>query len=182
LSTETKAQGLKIRLETFQENNISIKDLTAGIGFAFLEGDPIEAIEDNAFQDAILIVDYLEVDDNFWMVGKKLTEIFKRMKNGIAIVGLQMHQDRLLGGRFGFQKPEMVLTIKKDKEHRNSKITIEKARWWANPGDNPEFKRSSFSLRGGCLLHQTSDWGREEDDKEKDVSKDERFLQRRDLH
>jgi len=160
LSTETRAQGLKIRLEAFGEEDVSIKELTQGIKFAFLEGDVIEAIENHSLEESILIVDYLEVDDKFWMVAPKLAEIFRKMKNGLPIVGLQMHQDRLLGGNFGLHKPEIVLTLKKDKETRYSYMTIEKARWWADPAENPEFKSAVFSLRQGCIIRQLDEWER----------------------
>lgn len=165
LSTETRAQGLKVRLEAFGEEGISIKEMSKGIRFAFLEGDIIEAIENHSLEEAILIVDYLEINDQFWLIAPKLAEIFKKMKNGLPIVGLQMHQDRLLGGNFGLHKPEMVLTLKKDKETRYSYMTIEKARWWADPTDNPEFKSAVFSLRQGCIMRQLDEWERKKNGK-----------------
>ena len=159
ISTETNAQGLRIRLDGFGSEGISIKDLKKGIRLAYhAEGELADAIERHGLQDSILIIDYLEVEGEFWEVGKKLSSIFRKMDNGIVFVGLQMKGESLLGGNFGFHRPEIVLTLKKDKETRYTRATIEKCRWPANPGDNPLFKSTVLSLKHGCIIHQMENW------------------------
>ena len=160
ISTETNAQGLKVRLEGFGEENVSVGDLAKGIKFGYHGGGELYDVIDNyQLEDSIVILDYLEVTDAFYLVGEKLAEIFRRMKNGIAIIGLQMHGDRLLGGQFGFHKPDLVMTLKGVTEPAmGTRLTIEKARWWGNPSENPCLKSIDFWTRHGCIVNAQNEW------------------------
>ena len=160
ISTETNAQGLKVRLEGFGEESVSVSDLAEGIKFGYHGGGELYDVIDNyQLEDSIVILDYLEVTDAFYLVGEKLAEIFRRMKNGIAIIGLQMHGDRLLGGQFGFHKPDLVMTLKGVTEPAmGTRLTIEKARWWGNPSENPCLKSIDFWTRHGCIVNAQNEW------------------------
>ena len=161
ISTETNAQGLRVRLEGFGEEGVSVGDLAKSIKFGYHSGGEMCDIIDNYnLEDSIVILDYLEMTDAFYLVGEKLANIFRRMKNGVAIIGLQMHGDRLLGGQFGFHKPDMVLTLRQQDEPLGTKLTIEKARWWGDPGENPVGDEITYWTRHGCLLVPMRSWGK----------------------
>jgi len=153
LSSETNAQGLNIRCSGFAEEGITVSELNKGIQFGYKSDNMVDAID----PDAINILDYLEVMKDFWEVGGLLSEIFKKVTTGVAIVGIQMHGDKPLGGAFGFHKPEIVLTLKADPPN-STNIKIEKARWWAQPDTNPRSLVLPFRIRHGCLLRQLSEW------------------------
>jgi len=49
------------------------------------------------FPDDINIIDYLEVEDEFWKIGRALNRIHESLNKGICLVGVQKDTGRLLG-------------------------------------------------------------------------------------
>ncbi|MFC2122114.1 bifunctional DNA primase/polymerase [Bacteroidota bacterium] len=96
--------------------------------------------------DAINIVDYLEMTDDFYKVSGYLAGITNKLKNGIAIVALQMKRGATLGrgGEFSLEKARLYLTMD------SGKIRIEKAKNWHKPDFNPNGMSSQFKLVNGC--------------------------------
>ena len=164
VSTETNAQGLKVRMQGWGEIGVKIADVVRGVKFGYIdETNMADAIENYGLEDSILILDYLEVNDAFYLIAQKLAEIFKKMKGGVAIIGCQMHEDKIIGGKFGFHKPEMVLTLKEDKKDGGTRLTIEKGRWWTTT-HNPKYDSMMFWTRHGCVMEPMSgtkgEWGK----------------------
>ena len=164
VSTETNAQGLKVRMQGWGEIGVSVADIVQGVRFGYIdETNMADAILNYGLEDSILILDYLEVNDAFYLIAQKLAEIFKRMKGGVAIIGCQMHEDKIIGGKFGFHKPEMVLTLKEDKKEGGTRLTIEKGRWWTTT-HNPKYDSMMFWTRHGCVVEAMSgtkgEWGK----------------------
>lgn len=152
LSSETNAQGLGIRCSGFQEDGVSLEELNNGIQFGYKPDNMVDALD----PDGINILDYLEILKDFWEVGSLVAEIFKKMNTGVAIIGLQMHGDKPLGGQFGLHKPEIALKIMS--EESGARVIIEKARWWTQPRVCPKHLSLLFKIRHGCLLRQLSEW------------------------
>ena len=155
LSSETKAQGMKMRLEEF---GVPIAEFTDNIKF----GSRAESFDDVISPDGINLIDYLEVDDKFYLVGKYLSRIFEKLESGIAVVGLQMDGKSSVGrgGSFSLQKPELYLTMH-DNAPSGGILTITKARWWGDPERNPRYLKTAFTTYKGCQMHQVGDWYRD---------------------
>jgi len=72
------------------------------------------------------IIDYLEVHDNFWLMGEKLDKIHRAIGNGVAVVCIQKHQNSEfgMGGQFGSHRTRLMLSIAYNKEthFRTAKI------------------------------------------------------------
>ena len=95
-------------------------------------------------RDAINIIDFLEVHEEFYKVGAYIKDIHDKLNKGIALIALQKNpgQDYGLGGARGLEKPRLYLSID------NGRLKIVKAKNWAGV-DNPNGWTSYFKLVGG---------------------------------
>jgi hypothetical protein len=104
--------------------------------------------------DCINIVDYLELAGDFYMVADYLKQIHDKLSSGIAVVALQKKRGAELGrgGDFGLEKPRLYLSMDANK------LTIQKAKNWADPQVNPNGLTRNFKLVDGCNFVFTQDW------------------------
>lgn len=105
--------------------------------------------------DGLNIIDYLELHDNFWLVGQMLKAIYDKLKKGIAVVGLQKNpgQDAGLGGQRSLEKARLALALDA------GECRIVKAKNWATD-ENPNGLVQNFKLVGGCKFIPTGMWYR----------------------
>lgn len=111
--------------------------------------------------DGINIIDYLSVHDNFFLIGKEINHIDRKLRNGIAIIGIQKNpqHDLGLGGVYSLTKAKIYLTMdrKLNAEDNESMgwMTIKKARARANKAINPVGLTFTYKLVNGCkFLYQ----------------------------
>lgn len=104
-----------------------------------------ENFQDVVQPDAINIIDYLRIDDNFYAVGGLISKIKRRLKNGIALIALQKSPNRGmmktelgLGGKFSQELARLYLSI--DFES----LVVVKAKAWKR--FNPNNKEYRFSI------------------------------------
>jgi hypothetical protein len=104
--------------------------------------------------DCLNIVDYLELAGDFYMIADYLRQIHSKLASGIAIVALQKKRNAELGrgGDFGLEKPRLYLTMDA------GKLSIQKAKNWANPSANPNGLSLNFKVVNGCKFIVTEDW------------------------
>ncbi len=78
----------------------------------------------------IFIIDFLEVHENFYEVGKPIKQIWEKLKDGIAIIGLQMKPGATVGrgGDFSKEKARLYLALDYIVAERCTKIYIEEAK------------------------------------------------------
>lgn len=107
--------------------------------------------------DAINIVDYLELHDDFYKVGGILKSISDKLKQGFALVALQKNpgRDEGLGGARSLEKPRLYLAM----DHGRTKIV--KAKSWADGSMNPNGMTISWKLIDGCKFLTETAWRRE---------------------
>ena len=111
------------------------------------------------FQDcvkpnAINIIDYLEIHDDFYKVGGQIKAIADRLKTGFALIALQKPtgRDAGLGGERGLEKPRLYLAMD------GGRLKIVKAKSWARCDQNPNGLIHDFKIIDGCKFHTTGDW------------------------
>jgi len=109
--------------------------------------------------NAINIIDFMEIHDQFWIIGQWILEVFDRLENGIAVIALQKGIGKEIGrgGDITLEKPRLYLTM------QPGKIKIRKCKNWANPMINPNYKFKTFKLVGGCKFISGWDWMVEEE-------------------
>ena len=109
--------------------------------------------------DAINIIDFLEMTQDFWMIAQYLKEIYERLNKGIAIVAIQKNPgtDVGLGGYRGMEKPRLYINLEA------GKAKIVKAKNWADQTLNPNGLEISFKLHQGCHFTSDDKWHRPEE-------------------
>lgn len=105
------------------------------------------------FDDAIVsgagnlnIIDYLEIGDNFFLVGDMVKRIWAKLHGALAFVAIQKKEKAKYGrgAEFGAEKARLYVTLE------NNTARIVKAKTWRSPSDNPNGKQATFTLRNGC--------------------------------
>ena len=151
-SSEMGAQEFKVRLSKFKDED--------GNQFP-LNKWKFKAIE-RSFEfnhvirpDALNIIDYLEIYDNFYTIGTDIKKIYDKLKNGIAIIAIQKKRGEELGrgSDFTLEKSRLYITLERQyKEYGKCKII--KAKNW-RIDENPNQKEFRFDLLQGCKFIQT---------------------------
>jgi len=115
---------------------------------------------DQNFHDVIIpgkgninIIDYLELYEDFWIVGKRISEIYRKLNGAIAIIALQKNPgvDVPLGGYRGIEKARLALSLE------GGTLKIIKAKNWKG-SKNPNGREIKFKIVNGCKLIQVDDW------------------------
>jgi len=103
--------------------------------------------------DAVNIIDFLELHDDFYKVGGQIKDIFDRLNKGIAVIALQKNAgtDYGLGGQRSLEKARLYLSMEP------GKVKIVKAKNWAC-SINPNRLECDFKIVQGCEFHTMIDW------------------------
>jgi hypothetical protein len=112
--------------------------------------------------DAINVIDYMEIHDNFFLISQKLRLIYEKLNRGVALVALQKSPGVELGrgGSFSVEKPRLYLSIRNSFPGHTIKIV--KCKNWRTT-DNPNRLQRHFKVYNGCQIIETTDWSREEE-------------------
>jgi hypothetical protein len=96
--------------------------------------------------DAINVIDFLEVTEDFWKIGTWIKQIHDRLRRGIAIIAIQKARGAAVGrgGHVTLEKPRLYLNMEP------GKITIVKCKNWREEDFNPNGQELKFRLVKGC--------------------------------
>lgn len=121
---------------------------------------------DADFEDVIFkgpkslnIIDFLEVHDNFYLIGDKIKKIHEALCGGVAIIAVQRNKgaDFGLGGQRTMEKARLVINVSP------GTMQITKAKNFINPEINPNWMKVNFKLVNGCqFVMKGGGWYREE--------------------
>ncbi len=146
-NSEMGGAELRMRLGKFKDVNLA--DWTMKVWAR--SGNFADVIK----PDAVNVIDFLEVHNDFWKVGEMLKDIHDRLKRGIAVVALQKSKEKEVGrgGDMGLEKPKIYLAMDP------GRITIIKCKEWRG-NENPNGLSMTFKLVGGSKFSETSLWKR----------------------
>jgi hypothetical protein len=152
-NSEMGAGELKTRLSKFQEFPPS--------GWKFNAYNRDCDFEDVLFKGTgnLNIIDFLEIHDNFYLVGEKIKAIHESLDGALAIIAIQRNKGSEfgLGGQRTMEKARLVINISP------GTMQITKAKNFINPEINPNWMKANFKLVNGCqFTMQGSGWYREE--------------------
>ena len=104
--------------------------------------------------DAINIIDFLEIHDEFYKVGLYIKQIFDKLNKGIAVIAIQKNpgKEQGLGGMRSIEKARLAINME-----RGGKLIIDKAKNWATM-NNPRGLAVEYNLVGGCHFKVIKDW------------------------
>jgi len=109
--------------------------------------------------NCINYIDFLEVHDEFYMIGKKIKEVHDRLQGAIAVIAIQKNPgDSVKTGLGGYRTLE-VARLAINMEH--GKVKIVKAKHWRDPTKNPNGWERSFKLVQGYNIICKYGWMRE---------------------
>lgn len=111
--------------------------------------------------DGLNLIDYMEVNDDFWKVGHHIARIHYALKKGVAVIALQKKRgaDVGRGGDFTLEKPRLYLTLAVNPDDPDIfTMRIRKAKNYKDPKNNPNGAYLKFSIQGGCELKKQSGW------------------------
>lgn len=104
--------------------------------------------------NAINIIDFLEISDNFYMVSGMIKSIYDKLDKGIAIIAMQKNKgtDFGLGGMRSLEKPRLYLSMSP------GELKITKGKNWVSPEKNPNGLKINYKLYKGCNFIPISGW------------------------
>lgn len=149
-SSEMGATELKKRLRLFKDIPL---EQWRQVHFKERARDFADVIE----PDALNIVDFLEVHEDFYKVSGMFKAIHDKLKNGVAVIALQKNKgiDVGLGGARGLEKPRLYLAMRA--EPPGGVLKIVKAKNWA-AAENPNGMEIHFRLVSGCSFRTDGGW------------------------
>jgi putative DNA primase/helicase len=105
-------------------------------------------------EGVINIIDYLEVNEDFYRVGMMLKSIHDKLKGAVAVVALQKPPGRDIGrgGAGSLDKPRLYLALEP------GVIKIVKGKNWKDIKVNPNNLQRTFKLVGGCNFLPQDEW------------------------
>lgn len=136
-SSETGPEEMKLRLSKF---NMNLED------WRFKPRERSSNFADGIDPDALNIIDYLELTDNFFQVGGEIKAIFDRLDRGVAVIAIQKkgNQELARGAEFTLEKARLYLSM------NPGELKIVKGKNWAQPGRNPNGMVFKFKLLQGA--------------------------------
>ena len=145
LSSEMSPLELRTRLEAF---NIPLDQWLSHCDFRQCSSD----FADSIAPDDINIIDFLEVNNEFYRVGEYISAIFNKLRNGVAIICTQKRTGEMYGrgGEFGLEKARLAMSLFTHGRLPNGIIGSAIITKCKNIiGNNPEHKEVFYTLRGG---------------------------------
>jgi len=107
--------------------------------------------------EGLNIIDYMEIHDNHYLIGKWLKEVFDKLTTGIAVIAIQREGGKThgRGGMTTLEKPQLVVNI------GGGDAEIIKCKSHAMEQVNPNKMKLDFSLIQGCKFVTKIGWRHE---------------------
>lgn len=107
----------------------------------------------------IYIIDFLEVTDEFWKIAETIRQIHEKLKDGIAVIGLQKADGKKVGrgGDFSREKARLYVSLDYVPEFKSNRIEIVDAKAWRTD-INPRGMVRRYKLVRGCKFHPLTFW------------------------
>lgn len=108
----------------------------------------------------VSIVDFMEVTDEFYKVGKMLSEIHEKLNGtGLAVVAIQKgkYKEFGRGGDLGMEKPRLYVTMSRSEDLAGAYMKIVKAKNWKTER-NPNGLVRPFNVVMGHRFMSSHDW------------------------
>lgn len=106
--------------------------------------------------EQINVIDYIEVNDEFWKVGAMIKEIHDKLTTGMCLIFLQKKEGAKygVGAEFGIHKSRLYLNMEKGRSE------IIKCKNFANPTIDPNGMVAFYSLKDGYKFDMLSPFKR----------------------
>ena len=128
----------------------------------------------------INVIDFLEIHQDFFLVGQMIKDIYDKLDNGIAVIAIQKNTgkgvDIARGGVGSLEKPRLYISL----SNNPHTLKLVKAKNWVKDIVNPNGLFMRYKIVGGCEFKREKnsqgvecDWEKEViDSGEKEVRRD----------
>jgi hypothetical protein len=136
--------GLELQGRLLKFPQLSLKDWK----FKAMErsSDFADVIQPNE----INVIDFLEIHQDFYLIGQWIKDIFDKLENGIAVIAIQKNTgkdiDIARGGVGSLEKPRLYISL----SNNPHTLKIVKAKNWVNDLVNPNGLFMRYKIVGGC--------------------------------
>lgn len=147
-SSEMDSQELSVRLKGFGTGLNAFREKVEWIRRSQDWWDII-------LPDAVNIIDFMEIHEDFYKVGSWIKKVFDKLRKGIAIIALQKKDDKTDTGRGGsITKEKSRLYISID----YGTLTLVKAKNWHESSVDPTGAKIDFVMERGIVLKNEGTW------------------------
>ena len=155
INSEMGEGELRLRLEQLETPDISLQEMATKVTWLDAPASMIDAIVPG--KGVVNIIDFLEIHDEFWKIGKYFKAIHDKLDGAVAIVAIQKDKSNEdgRGGGMGKEKARLYLTMG-DGWMKAVKVK--------NPRDsliNPNGWKTKFVLENG-VFRQRGKWRHED--------------------
>jgi len=100
--------------------------------------------------DALNIIDFFEISNEFYLISKELKAIHDKLNKGVALIAIQKDKNAKLGrgGSFSIEKARLYVTL--DAKDYHNELTIVSGKNWAQKDKNPAGVVIKFKLINGA--------------------------------
>ncbi len=154
-SSEMGGGELKRRLQGFSSHEFHLEDW-AKVTWLDRSSNFADVIVPG--EGVINIIDFLEIHDDFWRIGKELKAIHDNLKGAIAVIAIQKNKGAEMGrgGSMGLEKPRIYLSM------GSGWMKAVKIKNWKGT-ENPNGKIVRFKLRNGAIFSTRGGWIHEDE-------------------
>ena len=122
------------------------------------------------FPDSLIIIDFLEIHDEFWKVGATIRAIYDSLRNGCALINLQKKTDAeyARGGEITIEKARLYMSLSRMYDNYGIPFTQAKLLSVKTPRDplhKPGGMVRDYRINYGWQLAPVNDWHRETQNK-----------------
>lgn len=107
----------------------------------------------------IYIIDFLEIHDKFYEIAKPIKQIHEKLKDGVAIIGLQMKPGLTIGrgGDFSKEKSRLYLALDFIPQKQCTRVTIEELKSPKNTDGYRGWHRD-IKIINGSIISPLGNW------------------------
>lgn len=150
-SSEMGVDEMKARLSLFGPDvKWRFKSFEANAEFA-----------DKIDRDRIAVIDFLEVVEDFYQVGRLMSDIHAKLGGrGLAVIALQKGRGKDFGrgGDLGMEKPRLYVTLERSHDLQGAAARVVKAKSWMSHDRNPNGLIRPFNVIEGHRIVSGYDW------------------------
>jgi len=148
--SEMGANELRDRLELFDMD----MDIWKQIDFKSRNRD----FADVTLPDGLTIIDFLKIQDNFYLIGKMIDEIYDQLDTGVALICIQKDpkSEYARGGPFSEETARIAITLDPDYPGAVAKINVGKI--FAQKAINPKGFTRHYKIVNGSKFICTGGW------------------------
>jgi hypothetical protein len=145
-SSESGPLELRSRLEKFPQLPLE--------GWKFKPFERSSNFADVIKPDEINVIDFLEIHQDFFLIGQWIKDIFDKLNKGIAVIAIQKNTgkgvDIARGGVGSLEKPRLYISL----SNNPHTLKIVKAKNWVNDMINPNGLFMRYKIVGGCQFRK----------------------------